>query len=200
VTATFSEAVQGVDGSTFVLRGGAGAAVPAAVTYDAGTRVATLDPTADLAAGTRYTATLTGGPTAVRDVANNPLADVTWSFTTAAAAAPVPPADTAAPTVTARGPSADATGVVRSGNVTVTFSEAVTGVAGATVVLRNAGGATIPAVVTYDAGRRTATLNPSSTLPSSTRYTVSLYGGTNGIKDVAGNPLANGSWSFTTGR
>ena len=80
------------------------------------------------------------------------------------------------------------------------FRSAVTGVSSTTLVLRNTGtGNTVPAVVTYDAGRRTATLNPSSTLPSSARFTVSLYGGTNGIKDVAGNPLANGSWSFTTG-
>jgi hypothetical protein len=137
---------------------------------------------------------VTGGRTAVRDITGNPLATVSWSFTTAAAP------DTAPPTVTSRTPGSGATGVSRGGDVTVTFSEAVTGVAGATVVLRNSGGATIPAVVTYDAGRRTATLNPSSTLPSSTRFTVSVYGGTNGIKDVAGNPLANGSWSFTTGR
>ena len=95
--------------------------------YNATTRTATLDPTANLAVGTQYTATLTGGATAIRDAANNPLATVTWTFTTAAAA------DTTAPTVTSRGPGSGATGVNRTANITVTFSEAVNGVVSGTV-------------------------------------------------------------------
>ena len=35
-----------------------------------------------LAAGARYTATLTGGDTAIRDLAGAPLATTSWSFTT----------------------------------------------------------------------------------------------------------------------
>ena len=85
------------------LRSAAGVAVAAAVSYNATTRVATLNPNANLAAGTSYTATLTGG---IADTAGAPLAQRTWSFTTAAAA-PVNPA----PTVTARTPAINATGV-----------------------------------------------------------------------------------------
>jgi hypothetical protein len=59
--------------------------VPAAVAYAAGTRTATLDPTAPLASGTAYTASLVGGAAAIRDGAGNPLANDAWSFTTAAA-------------------------------------------------------------------------------------------------------------------
>jgi fibronectin type 3 domain-containing protein len=86
VTATFSEAVQGVSGTTFTLRPTSGTTpVTATVTYDAATRVATLDPSATLAAGTSYTATLTGGATAIRDSANQALGNTSWAFTTAAA-------------------------------------------------------------------------------------------------------------------
>ncbi len=83
VAATFNEAVQGVSGSTFTLRSAAGSSVTGAVSYDAGSRIATLNPSVDLAPGTQYTATLTGGPTSIRDVANNPLVTQSWSFTTA---------------------------------------------------------------------------------------------------------------------
>jgi hypothetical protein len=84
VTATFSEEMDAttITGSTFTLTAG-GSAVPASVTYNAATRVATLNPTADLAASTSYTATVTTG---VEDVAGNPMAAPrTWTFTTAAA-------------------------------------------------------------------------------------------------------------------
>ena len=74
---------------------------------------------------TPYTATLTGGASAIRDAANNPLATVSWTFTTAAA-----PADTTAPTVTTRSPSSNSTSVSRTGNITATFSEPVNGVSG----------------------------------------------------------------------
>src|SRR6185369_7896311 len=60
-----------------------------------------------------------------------------------------------------------------------------------------AGGNTVPASVS--ASGATATLQPNTTLASSTTYTATLLAGANGIKDLAGNPLAsNYSWSFTT--
>jgi len=50
------------------------------------------------------------------------------------------------------------------------------------------------------------TLCPSSNLASNTKYTGKIKGGTNGVKDLAGNQLAGGNqasgdywWSFTTG-
>jgi hypothetical protein len=80
VTATFSEDVTGVNGTTFTLTQGS-TSVPATVTYQSSTRTATLDPAADLSPATTYTATLTSG---IADGAGNPLAGapVTWSFTT----------------------------------------------------------------------------------------------------------------------
>ena len=79
VTATFSEAVTGVSGSSFTLTGPGGATVDAVFSYNPVTRVATLDPIDPLAAATTYTATVTS---AVEDLAGNPFTTRTWSFTT----------------------------------------------------------------------------------------------------------------------
>jgi hypothetical protein len=196
VTATFSEAVQGVSGATFTLRAaGSTTDVPATVTYANG--VATLDPTANLAANTQYTATLTGGTTAIRDGANNALATTSWSFTTAAAG------DTVAPFVSTRIPGSTATGVAVGNNVSAIFSENVQGVSGTTFTLRTGSttgtGTAVAAVVSYDAATRTATLNPNANLAANTQYTATVTGGATGIRDTANNPLTTASWSFTTG-
>jgi hypothetical protein len=186
-SAVFSEGVTGVSGTSFTLATAGGTPVPAAVTYAATTRRATLNPTADLAPDTRYTLTLTGGPTAIRDAAGNPLVTRSWSFTTGPA-----------PTVTSRSPATGATGVVNTANVTAVFSEAVQGVSGTTFRLRNPAGTVVSAVVTYDPTTRTATLNPSANLVAATRYTVGLAGSTTAIRDAAGNPLTTVTWTFTT--
>ena len=47
-------------------------------------RTMTINPNTTLAARTVYTATLTGGTTAIRDLAGNPLTTTRWSFTTGA--------------------------------------------------------------------------------------------------------------------
>ena len=84
VTATFSEPVTGVSGTTFTLASDGGP-VAASVTYDGPSRTATLDPDANLAADTTYTASLTAG---ITDGTGNALSPVTWSFTTGAAPPP----------------------------------------------------------------------------------------------------------------
>ena len=201
VTATFSEAVTGTTPATFALKNATtGAAIAAAVSYDAPSRVATLDPTANLAFNTPYTATLTGGASAIRDTANNPLATVSWTFTTAAAA---PPADTTAPTLTTRSPSSNSTSVSRTGNITATFSEPVNGVSGTTFVLRTGSGtngSVVAATVTRNGATNQWILNPNATLASRTTYRVTVTGGTGAIRDAAGNPLTTVTWTFTTGR
>jgi hypothetical protein len=84
VLATFDEAVSGADvAGNFTLTGPDGSSVAADVSYDASTRTATLDPHADLAQDTLYTAHLTS---AITDQAGNPLAALDWSFTAAGAA------------------------------------------------------------------------------------------------------------------
>ncbi|PNH79994.1 serine protease [Arthrobacter sp. AFG20] len=188
VTATFSTAVQGVNGSTFVLRSASGATVPAAVSYDAATRTATLNPESLLDPSQKYTVTLTGGSSAIRDAAGTPFVTGSWSFTTAAA-----------PTVTARTPGVSGTAVAAGSNITATFSTAVQGVTGSSFLLKNAAGTVVPAAVTYNSTARTATLNPGANLANDAKYTVTLTGGAAAIRDTAGTPLATASWTFTTG-
>ena len=86
IQATFSEAMDPttLTATTFTLAPQGGAAIAAAVAYDAAANKATLTPSANLAAGTTYTATIKGGAGGAKDAAGNPLAaDKTWSFSTA---------------------------------------------------------------------------------------------------------------------
>ena len=94
VTATFSEAMDPatITASAFELRGPAPAStlVTATVAYNSSTRTATLTPAVALSNLATYTVTVKGGATdpRVKDVAGNALAaNVTWTFTTAAAGA-----------------------------------------------------------------------------------------------------------------
>ncbi len=189
VTATFSEAVTGVSGSTMVLRTkSTGATVAATVTYNATSRTATLKPSSALAVGSSYTTTLTGG---IRDAAGNSLPVTSWTFTTATSTG-----DVNAPVISARAPLSGATNVATNSSVTATFNEPVTGVTGTSVQLKSkATGALVTATVTYDATNRRATLKPSAQLTVSSSYTVSL---SNAIQDAAGNRLAAVAWTFTT--
>jgi Domain of unknown function (DUF4082)/Bacterial Ig-like domain len=201
VSVTFTEPVDPatVSGTTMTLRDAVGVAVPASVSYNASTQVATLTPSAALAPSTQYTATVRGGSTdpVVKDLAGNRLAaDAIWSFTTAAA-------DTTPPTVTAISPTNGATGISRTANITVTFSEPMDAatVNTSTVELRTPAGAAVAAAVTYSATNRRATLNPNPTLAALTTYTVVVRGGGADprVKDVANNALASDRvWTFTT--
>ncbi len=88
IKATFNEPIDSatIGSATFQLRTAASAPVEATVIYDGATRTAILTPNAALSLNTQYTATVTGGASGVKDVAGNALAaDVTWSFSTAAA-------------------------------------------------------------------------------------------------------------------
>ena len=119
VGANFSEAMSAstITGASFTLTLG-GVPVSASVSYDPTTNKATLNPNAALQAGKTYTAKVKGGSAGVKDSAGNPLAaDKVWSFTT------LPPTDTTSPRVTSTSPTANATGVAPSANLTATFSE-----------------------------------------------------------------------------
>jgi hypothetical protein len=182
VTATFSEPVSGVSTGTLMLKSAAGTAIAAAVTYNATTRVATLDPTSSLAADTKYTATVSSG---VTDAAGNPLLSTSWTFLTG-------PAPTAA-----AAPANGSTAIGTSDNVVVTFNENVTGVSTATInLVTTATGVAVPATVTYNATTHAATLDPVTALAADTTYTAALKAG---VTDTAGNPASPATWKFTTG-
>jgi YVTN family beta-propeller protein len=92
VTVTFSEAMDAatINTGTIELRNAANALITSTVSWNATTRVATLTPSAPLAASTTFTVTVRGGATdpRVKDAAGNALAaNTSWSFTTAAASA-----------------------------------------------------------------------------------------------------------------
>lgn len=189
VTATFSTAILGISGSTFVLKSPGGAVIPATVSYSDTTRTATLDPASDLANDTKYTATLLGGTAAVRNAAGTPLATTSWSFTTGPA-----------PVITGTTPRPGASLVRRANNIAVTFSEAIQGAGTGTIFVKNTvTGATMAATVSRYGTTNQWILNPSSTLAAKTRYTVTVTGGPAAIRDLAGNSLKTYSWTFTTG-
>ncbi|TFB75478.1 hypothetical protein E3O06_05130 [Cryobacterium glaciale] len=184
LTATFSEPVTGVSGTTFVLRRGT-LVVASVVSYNATTRVATLNPSVTLLTDRTYTATLSG----IRDVAGNTMADSTWSFITGPA-----------PTITTRTPAAGATGVRRNANVTALFSEDIIGVSASTVVItRVSTGAVVASAAAFNATTNVLTINPGVTLTSNVQYRVTIIGGNTSVRDLIGNPLVTSTWTFTTG-
>ncbi|MDJ0339375.1 Ig-like domain-containing protein [Cryobacterium sp. PH31-O1] len=189
VTATFSTAVQGISTTTMRLKNPTGTVLAAAVSYNATTRVATLNPTATLSADTKYSLSLTGGVSAIRDTVGNPLRSTGWSFTTGPA-----------PTITTRTPTSGATVASRTASVSATFSEVMAGVAASTFTLKNtATGAAIAGVVSRSGTTNKWILNPNATLAAKTTFTATVAGGTAAVRDLAGNPVSTTSWKFTTG-
>jgi len=175
--------------TTFTLASG-NQPVPGAISYDEATRTATFTPSAPLAAGATYSATIVSGPDGVQDLAGNPLAqDMSWNFTTTAV-------DQSPPEITDRLPGDGATYVSANGSVSVLFNEAIdpATLGTATFTLSDNSGP-LGGVVSYAPATRTATFTPSAPLSNNTLHTVALSAI---IKDLAGNPLAQTSWSFTT--
>jgi hypothetical protein len=94
VEAGFSEAMDPatINDATFTLtRQGSTTPVTAAVSYDAATNKAVLNPAQDLEGATPYTASVKGGVGGVKDLAGNPLdADKRWTFSTLDTSPPPP--------------------------------------------------------------------------------------------------------------
>ena len=101
--------------------------------------------------------------------------------------------NTTPPTVTAQTPAPGATNVPFTTSATARFSKAVQQSTIA-FTLKNPGGTTIPATLSYDASTRTATLTPNANLAQGTTFTASVSGAT----DNFGNVMTPVSWTFTT--
>ena len=183
VSATFSEAVTGVGATTFTLRQGT-TAVAAAVTYNATTRVATLDPTATLTADRTYTVTLTPG---IRGAAGNPLAATTWTFVSGPA-----------PTVIGFAPGSAATAVPRNRSVTISYSEPPTGFTATNATITQVSNGAAVAAARSVSGN-VLTIDPTASLAANTQYRVTVTGGAAAVRDAAGNPVPTRTWTFTTG-
>lgn len=107
--------------------------------------------------------------------------------------------DSTAPTVTGTTPAGGTTGVAVSTDVTGSFSEAMdeSTITSATFTLE--GATPVTAALSYSSTAKVATLNPVADLPAGATYTATIKGGSNGVKDVAGNALAEDkTWTFTT--
>ena len=88
-----------------------------------------------------------------------------------------------------------------SAAVTLTFSEALTAatVSASTIQLRDSSNNLVAGTVAYNASNNTATFTPTSAVSNSITYTLTIVGGSSGVKDLAGNALAaNFTSSFTT--
>ena len=201
VTATFSEnmAPETLTTNSFTLKTTVGnTPVVGTVTYAVGAHSATFTPTnpSPLANDTSYTATVS---TVATDLAGNHMAaDKVWTFITAALA------DTTAPTVTLLNPLVGTLGVCLNKTVNATFSEAMNALSLSTTTLTLAPSSNLAspvlAVVSYDAVTKIASITPSANLSPSTAYTATVLSGANGVKDLAGNAMANDKvWAFTTG-
>ena len=195
VTATFSVPMNSATVTApgaFTLTGPLLAPVTGAVTYDVASQTAIFAPSADLAKGTAYTATISIG---AKDPAGTALAvPFVWTFSTGVVA------DTTAPLVSHTDPLFGATNVPINTGIVAYFSEAMdpTTIKLANVTVAGPSG-NILGVVTPAPASSAATFAPTGGLASSTVYTVTIKGVT-GVKDLTGNFMtANYVWNFTTG-
>ena len=193
VTATFSMAMSPASittAGTFVVTG-PGGAVAGAVAYS-GT-AATFTPTALLAYGTTYTATI--DTAAASPGGAELIGPYTWSFTTVAASVPA---------VSSVTPLPFATNVAITGagaTISATFSQAMTTAsisAAGTFTVEAPGGVVVAGSAALNGAGTVATFTPTSgTLAYSTTYTATIT--TAAKSSLEGIPLAaNYTWTFTT--
>jgi hypothetical protein len=131
----------------------------------------------------------------IEDITGNPMASqVQWLFYTGAAP------DTTAPTVVSSDPASAGTGATVYGSISATFSESMSPASlGIDTFQLFQGADQIPGTVGYSEETKTATFDPTPLLTVTTVYTAKIIGGASGVKDAAGNPLAEDKvWSFTT--
>jgi phi13 family phage major tail protein len=89
-------------------------------------------------------------------------------------------------------PAANATGVVVSVDITLTFNNALMAGEEADITLVTAAGASVASAITIDAARKVVTINPTSSMTGATVHIVTYT-----VKDVYGQVLA-GVFKFTT--
>ncbi|MGC2466317.1 MAG: Ig-like domain-containing protein [Candidatus Acidiferrum sp.] len=200
ISATFSTSMDpatiSASGTFAVVETVGGAAVPGSVTYDTASKTAIFTPTANLAASTQYTATITRAAKSLTGIAM--AANFVWTFTTGATANAV------APTITATNPASAALNVPVNKTINATFSTAMnpTTITNATFTLAVAGvgGAPVDGTVVYDPASHIATFIPAANLAAGTQYTATI---SNLVADLFGNALVAGAapnpWSFTVG-
>jgi len=196
IGATFSTAMNPstINSTTFMLTGPGATAVSGLVAYAAVGNTLTFTPTANLAANTTFSATITNG---AKNLAGTPLANnYVWTFTTGAAVNSIPPE------LVSTNPANSAINVPLNQAVSATFTEAMNPltITTGTFQLTGPGGVPVIGTVSYDAINFIATFTPAAPLTAGSSYNAMV---TNGVTDLAGNPLgttgAPNPWMFTTG-
>lgn len=150
----------------------------------------TFVPTSLLAAGTRYTVTVSG----FTDQAGNKVVPFSSSFTTGTSGV----ANTSQPTVTAVSPANGAAGVSTNSAIVLTFNEAVDAVtvnANTVSITANQFAGQLAGSYTLDATGKIVTFTPLSPLPGNSVINVAV----NGVLDLSGNSNVSFQSSFTTG-
>src|SRR5829696_4264656 len=111
--------------------------------------------------------------------------------------------DTTSPTLSSVAPTDGAATVALDANVEAPFSEAMDASriteATFTLTLSGSGATPLAAAVSYDSATNKATLDPNVELQAGKTYSAKVKGGSAGVKDSVGNPLAADKvWSFAT--
>ncbi len=109
--------------------------------------------------------------------------------------------DSTAPTVTSVKPTDTQSNVPINKKITATFSKAMDPLTlTSNFTVRRPNHTVVAGTMNYDALSKTISFQPSSNLAPGTLFTATISGGSNGAKDLAGNPLASDEiWTFTTG-
>src|SRR5665213_3489619 len=196
IGATFSTAMNPstINSTTFMLTGPGATAVSGLVAYAAVGNTLTFTPTANLAANTTFSATITNG---AKNLAGTPLANnYVWTFTTGAAVNSIPPE------LVSTNPANSAINVPLNQAVSATFTEAMNPltITTGTFQLTGPGGVPVIGTVSYDAINFIATFTPTAPLTAGGSYNAMV---TSGATDITGNPLgttgAPNPWMFSTG-
>jgi hypothetical protein len=214
ITAVFTEDMvpTTINATSFTVTCTAPCVSPAgSVSYSASSRTAVFMPTAALAVGTSYIATIT---TTATDLAGNALAgnqaalpassNYVWTFTTAG------PVGAANLGVLSTNPAAGDANVCTTATVNATFSVPSglqmnpVSVSATTFTVTGPSPASTPVTATSvaldNATGRIATFTPSAPLTAGVTYTATIKGGATGVKDLAvpANILTGDStWNFT---
>jgi methionine-rich copper-binding protein CopC len=156
--------------------------------------VVTIDPTADLTAGTSYVLSIPSG--ALKDAAGNSYAGTNLNFSTATAGA----VDNTPPTLTLSTPASGTTSVAVAASLSLTFNEAVIAGTG-NIELKTAAGTLVESFIAATSNRITrsgavVTIDPTADLTAGTSYVLSIPSGA--VKDAAGNSYAGTNLNFST--
>lgn len=177
-----------INTSTFLVETGT-SAVRGTVSYTG--FVATFKANEVLASNTSYTVTLTNG---AQDLASNVLNEsVSWTFTTNSTQ------DTSAPTLSGIFPASQSKGVSQKATISASFSEFLdpSSMTSDSFLVKDSNSNAVAGQLSFLG--TFAIFTPSTSLLPNAKYSVKILGSTNGVKDLAGNTMANSmEWTFET--